>query len=76
MGSAGNYILDELIKQINLLRKENERLTKENLELQEKSSSSFAEVLKQGNQKKKDPRLRGPERFDIRGEVTPLLFMQ
>tara|TARA_R100001594_G_scaffold15475_8_gene32458 strand:+ start:6707 stop:6904 length:198 start_codon:yes stop_codon:yes gene_type:complete len=49
MASAGNYILDELIKQINLLRKENERLTKENLELKEKSSSSFAEVLKQGN---------------------------
>ena len=33
MGSAGNYILDELIKQINLLRKENERLTKENKEI-------------------------------------------
>jgi len=49
MGSAGNYILDELIRQINLLRKENERLTKENLALKEKSSSSFAEVLKQGN---------------------------
>jgi len=49
MESAGNHILDELIKQINLLRKENARLTKENLELKEKSSSSFAEVLKQGN---------------------------
>ena len=42
MASACNYILDELIRQIDVLKKEN-------LELKEQKSSSFTEVLKQGN---------------------------
>ena len=46
---AGNYIFDELINQINLLKKENERLKEENLELKKAATTSFSEVLKQGD---------------------------
>ena len=45
----GNYIFDELINQINLLKKENERLKEENLELKKAATTSFSEVLKQGD---------------------------